>query len=59
MTSAFGGQRSIQLSYGCGRIAIATPLRGRNAKTSAEQIVAQFQRVDQHIDLFDRVIDTE
>jgi hypothetical protein len=32
-TFAFGGQRSIQLSYECSEISIAVATRGRNAKS--------------------------
>ena len=41
VASAFGGQHSIQLSYGCNMGAIASCAQACNAK-SAEQIVAQF-----------------
>ncbi len=66
MASAFGGQRSIQLSYGCLWLSIASGLRTRNAKTSAachtalpEQIVAKLKRVNQHINFIGRIIQTK
>lgn len=63
MTSAFGGQRSIQLSYGCLVTAIQAHRTCRNAKSALlrvfisdrfrqlrEQLVAQLQRIDQGVD---------
>jgi uncharacterized protein YpiB (UPF0302 family) len=58
-TSAFGGQRSIQLSYRCiiGRIALS--LETRNQKKSFKQLMRQFQRLDQPVGLIRRVIDSK
>jgi uncharacterized protein YpiB (UPF0302 family) len=58
MTSAFGGQRSIQLSYRCiiGRITLS--LETCNQK-SFKQLMRQFQRLDQPVGLIRRVIDSK
>ena len=62
MASAFGGQRSIQLSYGCLRACLGSLLIGINRKFAPDrqtypaalckQLVAQLQPLDQHVDLF-------
>ena len=73
MTSAFGGQHSIQLSYGCLRASISAWGAGRNGKTamrrglvpryacvwSSEEIVTQLQRRDQRIHLFQGIVEAE
>ncbi len=59
MASAFGGQRSIQLSYGCLLRVYSDADCGSQRQSQArwikitlgKKIVAKFQRVDQHIDL--------
>lgn len=60
VASAFGGQRSIQLSYGCLSGVIGQTDAARNRKTDRidlrKQLVCQFKRIDQNVDLFNRVI---
>ena len=64
LASAFGGQRSIQLSYGCVGGSIAPRPAPRNAKVMSagadaplcEQIVAKLQSVDQNVHLCSGVI---
>jgi hypothetical protein len=66
-TSAFGGQRSIQLSYGSVWGGIASHAAPCNYKISLgkisvalrEQIMGQFQRLDQRVDLACGVIHPE
>ena len=58
VTSAFGGQHSIQLSYGCagGPSIAANPWR-RNA--SRQKLAAKLERVDERVDLIGGVVKTE
>ena len=59
LASAFGGQRSIQLSYGCLGRDIAVWDGARNGQSSGEKLVAEFERVDQGVDLCPGVVHRE
>ncbi len=53
-TSRFGGEHSIQLSYGTvqGRYSLTTlPLQFKKPCLSGEKIMRQFERVNQRVDL--------
>ena len=54
-TSAFGGQRSIQLSYGCLGALYRDP-RALTMRKSPQKIMRQMQRVDKGIDFVRGVI---
>ena len=50
-TSAFGGQRSIQLSYGCLGALYRDP-RALTMRKSSQKIMCQMQRIDKGVDFF-------
>ena len=54
-TSAFGGQRSIQLSYGCLGALYRDP-RALTMRKSSQKIMRQMQRIDKGVDFFCGVI---
>ncbi len=56
MTSAFGGQRSIQLSYGCVCAVYRTTNTLMQSPISGKQLVTEFQCINQLIHVFARVI---
>lgn len=54
-TSAFGGQRSIQLSYGCLGALYRDPC-ALTMRKSSQKIMRQMQRIDKGVDFFCGVI---
>ncbi len=57
MASAFGGQRSIQLSYGCLLRGIARRATPRNLYfTLCKQFVRQLERINQDINFFNCIV---
>ncbi len=60
MASAFGGQRSIQLSYGClGRGYRPSSPAPQSEICLAKEIVAELERTDKRIDLGLGIVERE